>query len=110
MIVKRMPHAANIIGSIEQAAAKARPLVVAALAAVSVAFVAMTFQWTWALELSAFAFGLAKISLAVTVWLLVDKYILHSFDTLTELKRGNIAVAIVVAVAFASIAFIAASS
>lgn len=100
----------SIIGTIETAVSKARPYVIGAMVVVSALCIAATFQWTWALELSAFAFALAKISLAVMVWLLVDRYVLHSFNTLLELRRGNIAVAIVVAVAFASIAFIAASS
>lgn len=103
-------HHGTIIGTIESTVSKARPWVIGAMMALSALFIVATFQWTWAMELSAFAFALAKISLAVMVWLLVDKYVLHSFDTISELRRGNIAVAIVVAVAFASIAFIAASS
>lgn len=87
----------------------ARPGVIVMLALVSIIALAATLQWEWAMELSGFAYMMGKWVLGVILWLAFDRYILHQFDTLYELKKGNMAVAVVTAVAFAGICYIAAS-
>lgn len=66
------------------------------LLSVAVLAVAATLTLDWAYELSAFAFGLAKIALGLLLFYLVDKFMLKGFNTIQELKNANIAVSIVV--------------
>lgn len=96
-------------GAVKETISKVRPAVIVMLALVSMSALAATLQWEWAMELSGFAYMMGKWVLGVILWLIFDRYILHQFDTLDELKNGNMAVALVTAVVFAGICYIAAN-
>lgn len=69
-------------------------VVLAVLAAVSVIAVVMTFEYQWAMELSAFTVGLAKATLGIALVKVIDNYIFHGFETRKEIKDGNVAAAL----------------
>lgn len=107
-----MPHVHTplaVVDEVKESISKARPSVIIGLALVSITALAATLKWEWAMELSGFAYMMGKWVLGLLLWLAFDRYILHQFDTLDELKKGNMAVAIVAAVAFAGMCYIAAS-
>lgn len=98
-----------MVDDVTHSISKARPAVIVMLAIISIVALASTLQWEWAMELSGFAYMMGKWVLGILLWMAFDRYILHQFDTLDELKKGNMAVAVVTAVAFAGICYIAAS-
>jgi len=48
----------------------------------------------WFVEISSYAVGLAKGTLGIFLFLVFDKYAVKEIDTITELKKGNVAYAI----------------
>jgi len=58
------------------------------------AIVATAITFNFAVEYSAFAAGLLKASLVVSLFVLFDKFVLKGINTIDELKKGNIAYAI----------------
>jgi hypothetical protein len=79
----------------------------ACLFVLSGVFLAATLQWEAVAEFSSFAFALGKLSIALSSFLLADRYILH-FDTMKEVRSGNVAVALVASVVFAGIVVLVA--
>lgn len=59
-----------------------------------IAVLAVGYTFTVAVQYSAFAAALAKVTMAVILFYMVDRFLLPEIDTLTELKDGNIAYAI----------------
>ena len=108
-IVQHLEPIQKIDGVLKESISNARPAVVIALALTSIIALAATLQWEWAMEFSGFAYMMGKWVLGLMLWLAFDRYVLHQFDTLDELKKGNMAVALVASVAFAGICYIAAN-
>jgi len=48
----------------------------------------------WFVEISSYAVGLAKGTLGIFLFWVFDKYAVKEIDTITELKKGNVAYAI----------------
>ncbi len=65
---------------------------VAAVTFFAVVFIYITFNWL--IELSSFSIGLAKGTLGIFLFWIFDKYAVKEIDTITELRKGNIAYAI----------------
>lgn len=64
------------------------------LAAIIVASVAIWWTFTTFVELSGFAAAFGKATLGAVMFYLTDMIVLREIDTITELKKGNIAYAI----------------
>lgn len=64
------------------------------LAAIIVASVSIWWTFTTFIELSAFAAAFGKGVLGAVMFYLTDVVVLNEIDTITELKKGNIAYAI----------------
>lgn len=67
-------------------------LTVIMLAIVSALLIMLTFQY--AIDLSSFAVGLAKYTLAVIVVMIVDSLVVYEINTLEMLKQSPVAYAI----------------
>ena len=55
---------------------------------------AVSITYLYAIEFSAFAFGLGKVTISLILFSIFDKFILTDIDTIYELRKGNIAYAI----------------
>jgi hypothetical protein len=55
---------------------------------------AVIVTYLYAIEFSAFAFGLGKVAIAIIVFSAFDRFVLTDIDTILEIKKGNIAYAI----------------
>lgn len=62
----------------------------------AIALAALSIWWTFTtfVQLSGFAAAFGKAILGITAFYLVDVFLLRDIDTITELKKGNIAHAI----------------
>jgi len=58
----------------------------------SVGFLAVSIAYFT--EVSSFAVIATVSVLAISIFMLFDKYIMHEIDTITELKKGNVAYAL----------------
>jgi|GEM_PF-5708273 len=45
-------------------------------------------------QFDAFTFMLAKVTAGIGLWLLIDRYVLGEIDTINEIRKGNVAVAL----------------
>lgn len=52
---------------------------------------AIILTYIYAIEFSAFAFALGKVSIAIVLFWLFDKVVLKDIETIDEIKKGNIA-------------------
>lgn len=65
-----------------------------AVITIVIAFITILVTYLYAVEFSAFAFGLGKVAISIVLFWLFDYFILHDVDTIEELKKGNVAYAI----------------
>lgn len=59
-----------------------------------VALLSIIVTYLYAIEFSAFAFGLGKVTISIILFAMIDKFILVEINTIDEIKKGNIAYAI----------------
>jgi len=62
--------------------------------ALGIAITLFVISWLFLPEFSSFAAGILKVSVAMTMFFLFDKYLMKEIDTIEELKKNNIAYAI----------------
>lgn len=58
----------------------------------AVVFVVVTFQWL--IEFSSFSVGLAKGIVGFVLLLVIDTFVFRGIDTVEEIKKGNLSVAL----------------
>lgn len=52
------------------------------------------FLFMWRYEFSSFGFGLLMGSIVLILLFVTDKFVMHEYDTLNEIGKGNVAAAI----------------
>jgi len=66
------------------------------IVAIIISIVAVLGTFNYLINYSGFAAGVAKSIIGIGLFYLTDHYLLHEIDTLTEIKKGNIAYAILI--------------
>jgi len=70
------------------------------IVAIIISAVAVIGTFNYLVNYSGFAAGLAKSIIGIGLFYVTDKYGLHEIDTLTQIKKGNIAYALLLGCIF----------